>query len=262
MPYIDRSKEKPNKGLYFKTIKDDQGNDIISDDPYSPETAIKYHERLAEYDENQHKALGGLKSIISTENIERFKDKNTAYDLYIAIKETFGDTSFEQIGLYLDKINHTRYSDALSMDGYTSTIQSSYYSLKELGHAPSIASIAWQLLKGLTTSYDAFISRKYAEISEKITKKKDIDLNKLIAELISEENRIQSFINEDKAYIVKAKPNKAKYCNHCTKNGHLELECWLKHPELKPDKKGIEKIPKKDHILLTSIKRRNSPISL
>jgi hypothetical protein len=117
------------------------------------------------------------------------------------------------------------------MDSYTSTIQLSYYSLKQLGHNPSKANIIWQLLKGLPSSYDAFISRKYAEISEIITKKEDIDLNKLITELISEENRIQSFIkDEDKAYIVRSPKNKpysrAKHCKNCSKTRHLEVECW------------------------------------
>ena len=76
------------------------------------------------------------------------------------------------------------------MDNYTSIIQSSYYSLKQLKQVPSIASVAWLLLKGLPSSYDAFIFRKYEEISEYISDEEDIDLNKLIAELISKEIRI------------------------------------------------------------------------
>ena len=148
MPYIDGSKEKPNKSLYFKTtIKGDERT--ITDEPYSPETAIKYYERLTEHEENQNKAPGALKSILSIENIERFKTIKTAYSLYQEIKKTFGETSFEQIGIYLDKLNYTQYSEAKNMDTYTSIIQSSYYSLKQLGHAPSKANIAWQLLKGL-----------------------------------------------------------------------------------------------------------------
>jgi hypothetical protein len=95
MPYIDGSRESPKKDLYFKTIKDDQGRSTISDEPYSPETAIKYHERSAKYEENQNKALGALKSVLSRDNIERFKTIDTAYSLYKVIKETFGETSFE-----------------------------------------------------------------------------------------------------------------------------------------------------------------------
>ena len=80
MPYIDGSKEKPNKSLYFKTtIKGDERT--ITDESYSPETAIKYYERLTEYEENQNKALGALKSILFIENIERFKIIKTAYNL-------------------------------------------------------------------------------------------------------------------------------------------------------------------------------------
>ena len=119
MPYIDGSKESPKKDLYFKTVKDDQGRSTISDEPYSPETAIKYHKRSAEHEENKNKALGALKSILSRDNIERFKTIDTAYSLYKDINETYGETSFEQIGLYLDKINYIRYSDAKSIDSYT-----------------------------------------------------------------------------------------------------------------------------------------------
>jgi hypothetical protein len=82
IPYINRSKERLNKAFYFKTIKDDQELAVITDEPYSHETAIKYHERSAEFKENQNKALGALKSILSTENIEWFKNTDSANNLY------------------------------------------------------------------------------------------------------------------------------------------------------------------------------------
>jgi hypothetical protein len=86
-------------------------------------------------------------------------------------------------------------------------------------------------LKGLPSSYDAFISRKYAEISDIITKKEDIDLNKLVTELILEKNRIQNFIkDDDKTYIVRSPKNKpyykAKHCKNCSQINHLKAECW------------------------------------
>ena len=83
MPYIDRSKSKPNKGLYYKTIQKEgkEGKDTEYE-AYSPEAAIKYSERLSEYEDNQNKALGALKSILSIDNIERFKNITLAYSLY------------------------------------------------------------------------------------------------------------------------------------------------------------------------------------
>ena len=241
MLYIKGTKIEPNKALYFKKEKNEE---TLSTEAYSPETAIKYYKRLAKYEDNQNKALGALKSIISIENIERFKAEKTVNNLYQRIIDTFGKTLFEQIGYYLDKLNYTRYNEAKNMDNYTSVIQSSYYSLIELNQSPSKASIAQTLLKGLPSSYDAFISRKYEEISEAILDNDDIDLNKLVAELISEETRIQSFINEDKAYIIKNKPKmnkKAKHCNFCSKQGHLETECYRKHLELMPKRNDSQK---------------------
>jgi hypothetical protein len=80
--YIDRSKERLNKALYFKTIKDNQELAIIIDEPYNHETIIKYHERSAEFKENQNKALGALKSILSIKNIKRFKNIDFINNLY------------------------------------------------------------------------------------------------------------------------------------------------------------------------------------
>ena len=93
MPYINGTKTAPDKTLYFKTVKDKDNKDIT--ELYSPEIAIRYHERLTEYEDNQQKALGALKSIISIENIERFKTAKNALALYKLIIETFEKTSFE-----------------------------------------------------------------------------------------------------------------------------------------------------------------------
>jgi hypothetical protein len=126
MPYINGDKIKPNKALYYKseftTNPEGIKEKTLTDEPYSPETAIRYFERLAEFKDNQNKALGAIKTILSTDNIERYRTIKDAYTLYKEIIATFGSTSFEQIGLYLDKVNYTKYTDAKTMDSYTSTI--------------------------------------------------------------------------------------------------------------------------------------------
>ena len=47
IPYITRAKNKLDKALFFKKKKGD-----ITDEPYSLETAIKYYERLTEFEDN------------------------------------------------------------------------------------------------------------------------------------------------------------------------------------------------------------------
>lgn len=91
MPYIDGTEKPPLKSLYFsgETAK-------------SADLEVRYYERLADFNRNSNKALGALKSIISVENCERFKDKTTATALWKAIGSTFSESSFELIGRYLD----------------------------------------------------------------------------------------------------------------------------------------------------------------
>ena len=84
MPYINGAKTKPNKALYYKNTKPTEGiKETQTDEPYSPETAIRYYERLAEYEDNQNKALGAIKSILSIDNIERYRTIIDAYTLYM-----------------------------------------------------------------------------------------------------------------------------------------------------------------------------------
>ena len=121
MPYIDGTEASPNKALYYNDNK-----------PYSPELGVRYAEKLSEYDRNNKKALGALKSIILVDNTKRFKDKTDARALFKAIKATYGESSFELLGRYFNRIIEANYNSYKNMDEYTSTIQSSSIYLKEL----------------------------------------------------------------------------------------------------------------------------------
>src|SRR5579859_453666 len=50
-------------------------------------------------------------------------------------------------------------------------------------------------------------------------------------------------------------------CNHCNKHGHKENQCWIKHPELKPEKgrKDERTETPKYALMATSPKRQSAP---
>lgn len=231
MPYIDGSEPMPQKELYYK-----------DNEAYSPELAVKYHEKLSEFQRNSKKALGALKSIISIENIERFKEFGTAKLLWDAIYSMFAESSFELMGRYIDKLNTISYSGCKNMDEYTSQIQSAAYYLKQMNKGLNNAHVAWIIFRGLPSSFDAFSSRKYEEIGKTLN---DLNISNLTAELIAEESRMNSTINANHANhantantakIAKNAANKRQIpqCKFCNKKGHLEAKCYKKHPELKP----------------------------
>jgi hypothetical protein len=229
MSYIDGSEESPDKSLYYYIKLDKDNNETNEYGDYkSPELGARYADRLNEFNRNNKRALGALKSIISLENNERFKDKETAEDLYDAIIETFGLTSLELIGRYFDKMVDNNYNSFNNMDEYTSNIQSSNIYLQTLGQHIPKAIIAWLILKGLPSSYDSYASRKYEELLNNL---KNINLNKLITDLISEEGRLSS--NSNLEANKTSYNNKQAYCKHYNKKGHIEDKCFIKYPELK-----------------------------
>ncbi|KAH6715185.1 hypothetical protein BKA61DRAFT_722015 [Leptodontidium sp. MPI-SDFR-AT-0119] len=202
------------KSNYIEWINPARGRSVLA--PYSQELAVKYYEKLDYFKTQSQKALGALKSIISLENQERFKDKNTAKKLWNAIQATFGQSILE-----------------LSIDEYTSVIQSSAIYLKQLDCEIPKPVIASLILKGLPSSFDAFSSRKYEKMSGDL---KNIDIDGLINDLISEEARIgaNADLNANKA-SKGGKSNNRKYCNKCRVTGHITSTCWVLHPELKPN---------------------------
>ena len=136
--YIDGSKSKPNKALYYGiiTTRDKESGKETSaydSDPFSRELGARYADRLVEFNQNNKRALGVLKSIISNDNNDRFKDKTNAKDLYDSIINTFSATSLELIDYYFDKIIDTNYNSFNNIDEYTSNIQSSLIYLSKLG---------------------------------------------------------------------------------------------------------------------------------
>ena len=97
--------------------------------------------------------------------------------------------------------------------------------------------MACLLFKGLPSSFDSFASRKYEELAKDIA---NINISKLIADLISEEARITSNINLEANKTASNTP----ICRYCRKSGHLEAKCYKKYPELRPNNPNNSKNPK------------------
>jgi gag-polypeptide of LTR copia-type len=229
--YIDGTEAVPNKRLYYDiiiTTKDGEKTSTYDTDPFTRELGARYADRISEFNRNNKRALGALKSIISNDNNDRFKDKTSAKDLYDGIIDTFSQTSLELIGRYFDKMVDTNYNSFNNMDEYTSNIQSSMIYLTKLNQTIGKPIVAWLILKGLPSQYDSYASRKYEELTEDIN---EIDVSKLVSDLISEEGRFNSNINLEANKT--SFNNNQSYCKHCNKKGHIEDKCFIKYPELR-----------------------------
>jgi len=224
MPYIDGS--EPNlisfRFLYYNNTNITR----------SLELAVKYIEREADFKRNTKKALGAIKAIISNDNKNRFKDKIDASQLWQAYKNIFSESNIKIIGRYFNKIIDCNLDFFDSADKYISYIQFSVLYLSELEYAILKPYIALILFKRLPNSYNNFYSRKYKNISRNI---KDININKLISDIINESVRLGSNIS---GLVNKINNKKSKYCIYCKNKGfngknHLEEDYFFKYPKLK-----------------------------
>ncbi|TVY37808.1 hypothetical protein LCER1_G009317 [Lachnellula cervina] len=188
MPYIDSIEKNllSIKSLYYTNSR-----------PRSPELAIKYLEKETEYSRNTKRALGAIKSTLSANNID----------------------SLETIAHYFNKLIDASYKSFKSADEYTSYIQSLAIYLKELGYKLPKPFIAILLFKGLSSSFDAFSSRKYKEVTKNI---KNIDITKLISDIISKEARLKS---DTISSANKTTSNKIPLYRHYSKRGYIEPKC-------------------------------------
>ncbi len=64
MSYIDGTEIKPDKSLYYNIITNKEGEWSYSD-AKSLELVVRYADRSSEFNRNNKRALGALKSIIS-----------------------------------------------------------------------------------------------------------------------------------------------------------------------------------------------------
>ncbi|KAK6580604.1 hypothetical protein PZA11_006840 [Diplocarpon coronariae] len=233
--YIDGSELPPRRSIYFK--RELESSTYI---PISDELSVRYYKKLGDFERASKKALGALKSIISLENQERFRDKSTAKELFEAIKATYDTKGLGLISRYINKIVNNSYSSYKNVDEYTSAIQSNAIYLKQLKCPLPKPIIASLIFKGLPSSFNSFASRKYEEISSDL---EHIDLESLINDLILEEARMGA--NAD----YKAQANKAfaktggkrKYYTHYKLSGHISEKCYKLYPELRPFNKKANK---------------------
>jgi len=71
------------------TIKEGKEINTYNTKPFIKELSARYINRISKFNCNNKRALDALKSIISNDNNDRFKDKTSFKDLYDNIVKTF-----------------------------------------------------------------------------------------------------------------------------------------------------------------------------
>ena len=138
--------------------------------------------------------------------------------------------------------------------------------IEEQGERISDSSYVSVLLNCAHSRYDVQIS-----ILEAQDVTSAIIINRLLEEYRKffaakpEKTNMAMLINQGKGINQKGRKSKneksSKFdgkCNHCNKRSHKEDQCWIKHPELKPEKRMDERMERPKYSLM-ALKRQLGP---
>ncbi len=151
-------------------------------------------------------------------------------------------------------LQQLRYRDGDDIDKYLNSFRKAAAALTSIGAAMSDGELTDMLLCSLPPSFDALIettqeSRNKASFMitcERVTAR--VRRQKLRIEEGSEETSTAFYSRHDGDVTVAAESKSGRErdrprCNHCNRLGHEADRCWVKHPELKPNRfkrKGSE----------------------
>ena len=158
---------------------------------------------------------------------------------------------YEGKGLFLRMRYHAEFGnlrlvDCESLLDYQIQFKELVQNLDEVGLPKPSEDICLQLILGVGDAFPIWTDKQRT----KILAGKKLDMDDLFEELedVSRVQELDKVKDQAIALFGRSKPlgqdetktkdkkKTKKKCHECKKPGHIEKDCWIKHPELKPEK--------------------------
>jgi hypothetical protein len=161
---------------------------------------------------------------------------------------------YEGKGLFLrmryhSEFNNLRLADCESLLDYQIQFKELVQNLEEVGLPKTSEDICLQLILGVGDAFPIWTDKQRTKIlagkkptmDDLFEELEDVsrvqELDKVKDQAIALFGRSKPTQGQDqKPGGAKAKEETKKKCHECKKPGHVKKDCWIKHPELKPEK--------------------------
>jgi gag-polypeptide of LTR copia-type len=172
----------------------------------------------------------------------------SAYEIWSAVCRKYEEATRANRTALRRHLQQLRYRDGDDIDKYLNSFRKAASALTSIGAMMSDDNLTDMLLCSLPKSFDSLI-----ETTEESDNKASFEItcSRVIAKVRREKLRLSEdgsaeastafYSRQDGNVAVESKSGRGgqgdrPHCNHCGRLGHDVDRCWVKHPELKPNR--------------------------
>src|SRR5579871_5753753 len=215
---------------------------ISSEDANDPNKAAAYAQDLEAFESRKMKACTILLATISPRLITYVEDvDDDPAEIWNILKDRYKPVTQITRTQALRELQDLKLEEGGDMEAHVREFKAVKRRVEEQGLKFEDDYFKTMLLLSVSKTYEITVS-----ILESMP---GITTEMAINRLLEEYRKKKAGDKVAMALLTKQKGNKAgkggkssekakMKCNHCQKLGHVENECWVKHPELRPKKKG------------------------
>jgi hypothetical protein len=205
-----------------------------------------YEASLASYNKRMKKARSTIGASVSTSVMTYIEGMDNPAEMWRELGDRYNPKSQATLLQVVREFMMARKEDSISMEHHLQRVQRLKRQVEEQGEKISDTIYNSVLLNGVPESYRIAVS--ILESQDNLTP--NIIINRLLEESRKQygsgNNDVKMALFSASARLDQKKDKKNLKCIGCGKTGHVDSDCWVKHPEKRPVKNGNKGKKKRD----------------
>ena len=271
---VKGSEKQPQRTAVASTST--SGDDAAQTAATEAETAAtaEYNQKLEDFVQRSKKARSTIGASISASIMVYIEGMTDPAEMWRVLEQKYNPRTQTTLFQIIRQFMNVKMGEGDNMEKHLQTVQTLKRKCEEQGEVISDNVYIAILLNSVSEEYKiavtilesqaqltpaSIINRLMEEYRKNVTGSGG-SLSKMVMALLSkqhEKNQSKSKSGQKgKSTSSESSPSQSssEECTHCTRKGHDESKCWVKHPELRPAKKGN----KKPAISMMAVSRNSS----